>query len=73
MKAKILITIMIISFGFCNPLLAHAQYEVYVNPTTNYELTTYMVTMRDGVKLATDVFTPDLLNGGSESVVLIRT
>ncbi|MHA1212698.1 MAG: CocE/NonD family hydrolase [Candidatus Heimdallarchaeota archaeon] len=73
MKAKILIIIMIISFGFCNPLLAHAQYEVYVNPTANYELTTYMVTMRDGIKLATDVFTPDLLNGGSESVVLIRT
>ncbi|NHJ49749.1 MAG: CocE/NonD family hydrolase [Asgard group archaeon] len=74
MKVKFVIAIMIFSFCIGNPLLVHSQYsglqEWY---TTEYDKTTLMIEMRDGVNLATDVYIPNWIGDGTRGTVLIRT
>ncbi|NHJ39350.1 MAG: CocE/NonD family hydrolase [Asgard group archaeon] len=74
MKAKIILATIIFSICIFNPILAKNQFQVIqANYDAKYEKTTYMIEMRDGISLATDVYIPDRLNLGERGTVLIRT
>ncbi|NPE08594.1 MAG: CocE/NonD family hydrolase [Asgard group archaeon] len=74
MNKKIILTISICLFFIWNPIVTNAQKNSLTNNfTPNYNKSTVMIEMRDGVNLATDIYLPDFIGEGSRAVILIRT
>ncbi|HUT80955.1 MAG TPA: CocE/NonD family hydrolase [Candidatus Bathyarchaeia archaeon] len=74
MKLKIIVITLLFSFGIFYPIRAQAQYLTFVNDfSPNYDVTTVMIPMRDGIHLATDIYIPNSYLSGTLSVVLVRT
>jgi predicted acyl esterase len=65
--------IIILSFCIFNPILAKTQLQTVHCDEIQYEKTTYMIQMRDGISLATDVYVPSRIEIGQRGTVLIRT
>ncbi|MBN1329803.1 MAG: CocE/NonD family hydrolase [Candidatus Heimdallarchaeota archaeon] len=74
MKPKILLLTLLFSFSVFYPIVTQAQYLTFVNDfSIKYDITTVMIPMRDGIHLATDIYTPSSFLSGTRSIVLIRT
>lgn len=74
MKTKLILGIILLSFCIFNPILVGNQFQaIQGNYEIKYDKTTYMIEMRDGISLATDVYIPDRINLGQRGTVFIRT
>ncbi len=74
MKKKVILTIICCLIFIWNPIITSIQKNGFSsNLAPNYDKSTVMIEMRDGIHLATDIYLPNFIGDGSRAVVLLRT
>ena len=74
MNKKIIVALTVCLILVWTPILTNAQIKNMSNySSSKYDKTTVMIEMRDGVRLATDIYLPDFIGEGSRAVILLRT